>query len=167
MSNSIAQELFNTLQTRQRANDFIRLFDQIEGLSHHVGVFNIEEVLFLIYGGDKPDWVVDFIKNMPDLMSGRISTEDMNLLKEVRDMVEKATVVKIEVNFSPSSEFISNVIKKLREKYDSMNFIVDVDTVEGLESGAMFYIDGNVIDLTVRNKVTSYLKTQDVINRYL
>ena len=104
---------------------------------------------------------------MPDLMSGRISTEDMNLLKEVRDMVEKATVVKIEVNFSPSSEFISNVIKKLREKYDSMNFIVDVDTVEGLESGAMFYIDGNVIDLTVRNKVTSYLKTQDVINRYL
>ena len=167
MSNSVAQELFNTLQTKQRANDFLRLFDQIEGLSHHVGVFKIEDVLSLVYGDSKPDWVINFLNNMPNLMFGSISTADINLLKEIRDMVERATVVKIEINFSPSLEFIDNVIKKLRGKYDGMNFIVDVITNEILESGAMFYIDGNVIDLTVRNKVTSYLTTQDVINRYL
>ena len=90
-----------------------------------------------------------------------------SILKEIRDMMERAHVVKIEINFSPSLEFIDNVIKKLRGRYDGMNFIVDVITNEILESGAMFYIDGNVIDLTVRNKVTSYLTTQDVINRYL
>ena len=55
----------------------------------------------------------------------------------------------------------------MRENYGDMNFIIDIDVLENLESGAMFYIGGNVIDLTVRNKVTSYLIAQDVINRFL
>ena len=82
-------------------------------------------------------------------------------------MVENSTVVKVEINFIPSLEFISNIISTLKNKYDNMDFIIDVDTVDSLESGAIFYIEGNVIDLTVRKKVTSYLTTQDVINRYL
>lgn len=167
MSNPIAQNMFNTIQTKQKANDFLRLFDQIEGLSHHTDVFNIEEVLSIAYNGDMSDWVVGFVKNMPDLMSGKVSVEDIGLLKEVRDMVENAIVVKIEVNFSPSSEFIENVIRKFSENYDGMNFILDVDVTEDVESGAMFYIEGNVIDLTVRKQVTSYLVSQDVVNRYL
>jgi F0F1-type ATP synthase delta subunit len=167
MSTSVAWDLFNKLQTKERSNDFIRLFDYIEGLTHHVGGFNIEEVLKSVFGDIKPDWIYQFVKDMPSLESGNISDGDMNLLREVREMMEKSTVVKIEVNFPPSLEFVSNVIKILRENYGDMNFIIDVDVLENLESGAMFYIGGNVIDLTVRNKVTSYLITQDVINRLL
>jgi F0F1-type ATP synthase delta subunit len=167
MRNSIAQDLFNTLQTKQRVNEFIRLFDYVEGLSHHIGSFNVEVVLHSIYGDSKPDWVSSFVKNIPGLMSGKISEEDINLLRAVREIVEKSTTAKIEINFVPSAEFISDVVKILRENYDGMNFIIDVNTVENLESGAMFYIDGNVIDLTVRKRVINYLTTQDVINRYL
>ena len=167
MSASTTQELFNILQTKQRANDFIRLFDQIEGLSHHVGGLDIGEVLSSIYGDNKPNWVNHFAKNISGLSSGIIGESDMRLLRKVREMVENSTVVKVEINFIPSLEFISNIISTLKNKYDNMDFIIDVDTVDSLESGAIFYIEGNVIDLTVRKKVTSYLTTQDVINRYL
>jgi len=167
MSTSVARDLFNNLQTKERSNDFIRLFDYIEGLTHRVGGFSIEEALKSVFGDNKPDWVYQFVKNIPSLESGNISDGDMNLLREVREMIEKSTVVKIEINFSPSLEFVSNVIKILRENYGDMNFIIDIDVLENLESGAMFYIGGNVIDLTVRNKVTSYLIAQDVINRFL
>lgn len=167
MSAYTAQDFFNILLTKKRANDFIRLFDYLEGLSHHVGSFNTEAVLQSVFGDIKPDWLNEIIKNIPGLMSGEVGESDINMLRDVRNMVEKSTVVKIELNFIPSIEFINNVIKTLKHKYDSMNFILDVDTLENLESGAMFYIGGNVIDLTVRKKVTNYLTTQDVINRYL
>ena len=167
MSENTAQDLFDILKTKQRVNSFIRLYDVLEGFTHHVGNIDMKGILSSVYGNNIPDWVRNINTYVPGFDSGKLDSSNMEILKSVKGLIDKSVAVKIELPFEPSLGFVDEVIKELRNNYDSMNFIVDVDTLENLESGAMFYIEGNVIDLTVRKKVTNYLKTQDVINRYL
>jgi hypothetical protein len=62
---------------------------------------------------------------------------------------------------------MKDVLKGANKGSYNVDLIVDVNVKEDFEPGAIFYVNGHVIDLRVRNKVINYLYSQDVVNRYL
>ena len=167
MSDNSAQDLFDILKTKQRVNSFIRLFDVLQGFTHHVGNIDMKGILESVFGNNIPDWVEKINLYVPGFDLGNLGVSNMEILKSVRNLIDKSVAVKIELPFEPSLSFVDDVIEELKNNYDGMNFIIDVDVKEGSEPGAMFYVQGKIIDLTIRKWVLSYLSSQDVINRYL
>jgi hypothetical protein len=167
MNDNSAQNFFDILKTKQRVNSFIRLYDVLDGFTHHVGNIDMKGILSSVYGNNVPNWVEKINMYAPGFDLGKLDDSNMGVLKSVKDLIDKSVAVKIELPFEPSLSFVDEVIKKLKGNYDSMNFIIDIDVKESSEPGAMFYIKGKIIDLTIRKRVISYLSSQDVINRYL
>lgn len=167
MSDNSAQNFFDILKTKQRVNSFIRLYDVLEGFTHHVGNIDMRGILGSVFGDNMPDWVEKMNVFVPGFDLGKLAGTNMEILKSVKELIDKSIAVKIELPFEPSLGFVDEVIKELRSNYDGMNFIVDVDVREGSEPGAMIYVQGKIMDLTIRKRVLSYLSSQDVINRYL
>lgn len=167
MNENSAQKLFDTLKTKRRVNDFLRLYNSFMGFSHHIEDVDVEGILSSVFGENRPDWVSNLGSCIPGFQSSKLNEDDVKILELVKDLIDKAVSVKIEVSFEPSNGFIEGVINILKSNYDSKNFIVDTVVKEDAEPGASVYMEGKFIDLTVRNRVINYLSSQNVVNRYL
>jgi len=165
------QIVFNSLKTKRNANQFILLSG---ALLRRSGEMDIDKVLTDVFGEIRPSWMEDLIKNVPGLQTGILSDSDINILKAIRHRINDAIEVKVDMSFEPSEYFIDSVINIMKDVLKGANkgsynvdLIVDVNVKEDFEPGAIFYVNGHVIDLRVRNKVINYLYSQDVVNRYL
>lgn len=168
----LENKIFNILKTKKCANEFLDFSNSIKSLTHHVGDVDVNDIAVKTFGENVPGWVLDVIKMMPGLSSGKIDTSEISVFELVEDMIRKSSEVKIEMSFEPSDEFIDKVLEilktRLGEKDASpQNFLITIEVNEGADPGALFYIDGRFVDLTVKNQVVNYLSSQDVISRYL
>ena len=173
-NNDISQKIFNSLKTKSDSNQFIRLYN---ALSHYVGEFNISKVVEEVFGKEKPYWIEDLINNVPGLQTGILSESDMNILNSIREKINNSVIVRIEMSFKPSDQFMDKVVNIIKNVYNSSisnvsgenstNFMLDIHVKEGFEPGAVFYIKGNILDLRLRRIVTSYLLSHNVVERYL
>ena len=173
-NNDTGQKIFNSLRTKSDSNQFIRLYN---ALSRYVGEFNISKVVEEVFGKEKPYWIEDLINNVPGLQTGILSESDMNILNSIREKINNSVIVRIEMSFKPSDQFMDKVVNIIKNVYNSSisnvsgenstNFMLDIHVKEGFEPGAVFYIKGNILDLRLRRIVTSYLLSHNVVERYL
>ncbi len=167
----LSQQIFNKLNTKKRANDFLIFTDLIKSFSHRVGELNIDDLIVKNFS-EIPDWY-KYVKSLiPDLSAGKVTKDVVVLIENVSEKIKNANVLKIEMSFEPSDSFVDEVISVFRT-YESQqvqsdkDFIVDVDVREDLEPGAQIFTNGRLMDLSLRSQVVDYLMSKDVINRYL
>jgi len=170
MSSESSKKIFNYLQTRQRANEFLRFHGLIMTLSHRVGDINLEKLIRDVFKNGDPTWLGVVKEDLPDLFSGDIKKSDIDVLDTVKSMIENSDQVKVEISFEPSDQFITDFINILEINLDnSLNkgFVVEFDVIEDMDMGARFYMNGKFLDLTIRSQVENYLISNDVVNRYI
>lgn len=173
MKQELAEKIFKILKTKRRANDFLLLYRSLSVLVHNVGGVEMGKVLTGVFGVNIPDWVNSLMNFLPRLGSGSISEEDVEVLKSVADLISSSVTAKIEMSFEPSEEFLDAALAILRNQSEDetdihdIHFLIDVSVKEGFEAGALVYLGGKFVDLTLKNHVINYLKKEDVVNRYL
>jgi hypothetical protein len=169
----LANNIFDLLKTKDRANEFLDFFSSVKSSTHFVGGVEVQKIIQDTFGDSAPEWIGTVISILPGLRSGKIEKSDLDTLALVEELVKKSSEVRIELSFQPSEDFIDGVLGVLKRNFDSggeqrdRNFLVNVEVTEGLEPGASVFIDGQFVDLTFRNQVINYLKSKDVVNRYI
>lgn len=168
-----AEKIFEILKTRERASDFLILSDILKSLEHYVGDIDFTKVLQEKFGHPIPNWFNDVLSVLPDLGKNLENRDEiLNIVSLVQDMISESDTVKIEMPFEPSSDFLNKALTLLKEYFNvngktGKNILLDVEVKELSDAGALVYVDGKFIDLTLRNQVINYLSTEDVISRYL
>lgn len=166
------QIIFNKLKTKKRANDFLVLSGVMKSMTHLVGDFDIEKMLSNAFR-DRPAWMEDILPLIPGLKSGKISIDAVNVIESVEQKIKNSTIVKIEMSFQPSDSFIEeltsvfNHANNLGEGEKSRDILIDIEIKGDLDPGAKIYVEGRLLDLSLKNQVVSYLMSKDVVNRYL
>lgn len=169
----LANNIFDLLKTKDRANEFLDFFSSVKSSTHFVAGVDMQKIIQDTFGDNAPEWVDIVISILPGLKSGKIENSDIEILTLVEELVKKSYEVRVELSFQPSEDFIDGVLGVLKRNYDGgvgqgvRNFLVKVEVTEGLEPGASVFIDGQLVDLTFRNQVINYLKSEDVVNRYI
>ena len=169
----ISLKIFKSLKTKKRVNEFLIFCGVIESLSHRVGGLDIDVLINKSFGDNRPVWIDSFIDNIPGFRAGNISEEGMKLVKNIENIINNANTVRVEIPFEPSEDFIDSVMSILIEYFGNVsaekvqNIVIDIEVKEMSEPGALFFMEGKFINLTLRDQLISYLKSKDVINRYL
>jgi len=170
---NIAKKIFKKLKTKERANDFLVFSDFFESFDHYVGDVNFNDILKEKLGQDIPDWFQDVLQDLPGFEVNKYDKEKvLEIIKIVRDMIKESEVIKFEMSFEPSKDFVDKALISLEEYYSNSgdlgkNILLDFDFKDIGESGALVYMDGKFLDLTLKNQVLNYLASKDVINRKL
>jgi len=170
--NNLENNIFNLLKTKERANEFLNLSSSLKSYTHHTGECDVNEVVRRTFGENTPGWISPFISMLPGLSSGKVEESDIKILDIVEDMIKKSIQVKVEMSFQPSEDFIDKLLDMMNERENvgeegNKKVLIDIDVKGDAEPGALFFIDGRFIDLTIRSQVISYLSSEDVVNRYL
>ena len=170
MSIESSKKIFDSLKTKQRANEFLRFYELTMTLPHRVGNTDLEELIRGLFKNEDPTWLNVVRQELPAFFSGDVKKDDIGVLDEVKDMIEKSNQVKVEMSFVPSEQFINDFINILKSNLDNSlgkGFIVEFDVIEDVGMGARFYMDGKFLDLTIRSQVENYLISNDVVSRYI
>ncbi|MBW6441841.1 hypothetical protein K0B04_02965 [Patescibacteria group bacterium] len=168
-----SRNIFKILKTKRRANEFLIFSGAVESLTHKVGGLDIELLIKESFGDNRPVWIDSVLEHIPGFKSGNVNEQDIELVKNIESIINKAKVVKVEMPFDPTDDFIDKVILTFEEYFnegtegEQNNIVIDIEVKEMSEPGALFFIEGKFIDLTLRNHLVSYLESKDVINRYL
>jgi hypothetical protein len=170
MSIESSKKIFNSLQTRQKVNEFLRFHALVMTMSHRVGDVDFESLIKDMFEDGDPVWLSVIRQELPTLFSGEIRKNDIEVLDEVKNMVENSNQVKVEMSFEPSDQFINDFINILKSNLGNSldkGFIVEFNVVSGMGLGAKFYMNGQFLDLTVRSQVKNYLISNDVVSKYI
>lgn len=167
-----AEKIFKILKTKERANEFLVFSDVLQSFDYYVEDIDFMTVLKEKFGNRLPGWLEELLDNLPSENGQHHKEKLLELVKNVQEIIKGSEIVKIEMSFEPSEDFIDQAIKLLKGKFvDSnkkgKNILLDIDLKEIGEPGALVYLDGKFLDLTLKNQVINYLMSEDVINRYL
>ena len=88
------------------------------------------------------------------------------VLEELTKLVSGVELVKVEISFEPSQDFINEAYEAIKESGFG-NFLLDIELNPELKGGAKFFIGGKYVNLTFNSIIANYLRTKDVINQYL
>lgn len=168
-----AVEIFKILKTKERANEFLVFSDILKSFEHYVGEVDYNEVFKEKFGQAVPDWLNHVLEKLPGLNDKNFNKSEVSgIIENVVNMVNNSLVVKIEMPFKPSLDFIDRLMILLGGYFVNSDtadreILIDVDVKDMNEPGAFIYLDGKFLDLTFKNQVVNYLMSEDVINRYL
>ena len=164
------EDFLALIKTKDEANKFFEFVDLVVERTYGIGKFDknildkcVEEVVSIEGCNVNPPWFEKICKQL----SRNMALESVRtLLEELSKLVSGAELVKIEVSFNPSQNFIDGIYEAIRES-SPFKFLMDIEVNPKLHGGAKFFISGKYINLTLGATIAKYLRTKDVINRYL
>jgi hypothetical protein len=168
-----AKKIFKILKTKERANDFLIFSEVFDSLEHYTDGVDFTEILKGKFDEEIPDWFQDILVVLQGSKANEYDKDSvLEVIKVVREMIKKAEVVKLEMSFEPSEDFVDKTLITLGKYYIDLgepgkNILLDFDVKDIGEPGALVYLEGKFLDLTLKNQVLNYLMSEDVINRYL
>ena len=161
------EDIFYILKTQEKANNLLEFIDFIKENTFGTRNFDIEDIGSKKFRDRKPDWF-DAIKS--EFSKGRDLEAIRIRLEALEESIREAEIVKIEIAFKPSEDFINkayDLIKSSKRFKKSGSFLICIEINEQLQGGARFSVSGDYIDVTLKNTVLNFLETNDAINRYL
>lgn len=169
------KNILYTLKTKENASILLDFVEFLSKKTHKTGAFSIDKFIIEFFGEkDIPKWV-DSIRSSDTGLGGAIDVGSVRaFLEGIEGMVRNADVVKMDIPFRPSENFISKVYDILVNSKtlaslgkESTGFLLDVSVIKSSEGDTKLFVRGNVLDLGMKKIVKNYLMSKDVINRYL
>jgi hypothetical protein len=167
---TMKEDLLDLIKTKDEANKFFEFADVVTEKIYGTerfdkGVFGecVEEVMLKGDYKVKPLWLEKTCKQISrDMTPGSVKAA----LEKSTKLLSATELIKVEISFEPSQEFINEIYEVIKESGFG-NFLLDIEFNPKLRGGAKFFIGGNYVNLTLNSVVAKYLRTKDVINRYL
>lgn len=168
LSKKLNYSILGILKTKENANQFTEFVKFLSGKTFSTEEFDVDKVVAMKYGDSVPFWFVDIKK---ELVKNNDLECTRNCLLELENIVDKAPLVRVEISFNPSKNFVGSlyaIVGKLRVSGISEgSFLVDFEVNDSFGGGAKLHIGGKYMDLSLKNILVSYLETNNVIKRYL
>ena len=191
--------ILHTLRTKDTAGDLLDFIEYLSEKTHSTDVFNLDKFIndFLV-DSHKPHWLEYFInlfsqdlsklsgsiignntfkenefngvkiKNVPNMDIVR------SILEEAKVLIKNAEILKIEIPFTPSNEFIVDVYETIfRSKLlgdtvkNKKGFLIEILVKDRSTAETKIFLEGRVINMSIRDLVYKYLIKEDVIGRYI
>lgn len=164
------EDFLSLIKTKDEANRFFEFADLMIEKTYGAEKFDknimdkcVEETMLKAEYKVKPLWFEKTCKQV----SRNMSPESVrSTLEELTKLVSGAELVKIEISFEPSQDFINETYEVIKESGFG-SFLLDVELNPKLKGGAKFFVGGKYVNLTLNSIVAKYLRTKDAINRYL
>jgi F0F1-type ATP synthase delta subunit len=167
-SNKISNSILGILKTKENANQFTELVKFLSGKTFSTEEFDIDKVVANRYGDKVPFWLKDIKR---ELVGSNDLESIRSCLLELESVVDNAPLVRVEISFTPSRDFVSSlyeIVGKMRVSGISKDsFLIDFEVNTALVGGAKLHIGGKYVDLSLKKILVNYLETNDVIKRYL
>lgn len=164
------ESFLSLVKTKKNANEFFEFADLVVEKTYGVDKFsksviehNFNSALEKVGCEVKPSWFDETLKQT----LAKTSLESIReLFKELILLVSGAELVKVEASFEPSTDFVNEVYETVVNS-GLENFLLDIEQNPKLHSGAKFFVAGKYVNLTLSAIISKYLRTKDVINKYL
>lgn len=164
------EDFVSLIKTKDEANEFYEFADMVIEKTYGTENFDksivdkcISETVLKAEYKAKPLWFEKICKQI----SRNVSPESVRaVLEELTKLASGAELVKIEISFEPSQDFINEAYETIKESGFG-NFLLDIELNPKLKGGAKFFIGGKYVNLTFNLVIANYLRTKDVINQYL
>ncbi|MBU0535298.1 hypothetical protein KKC62_03860 [Patescibacteria group bacterium] len=164
------EDFISLIKTKDEANEFYEFAGMVIEKTYGTEKFDknivdkcISEAVLKAEYKVKPLWFEKICRQI----SGNVSPKSVRaVLEELTKLVSGAELVKIEIAFEPSQDFINEAHETIKESGFG-NFVLDIELNPKLKGGAKFFIGGKYVNLTFNSVIANYLRTKDVINQYL
>lgn len=164
------EDFLSLIKTKDEANKFFEFADLVIEKTYGTEKFDenivdkcVAETILKAEYKVKPLW---FEKIGKQLLRNMSPESVRTVLGELIKLVSKAELVKIEISFEPSQDFINETYEVIKESGFG-KFLLDLELNPKLHGGAKFFVGGKYVNLTLNSIVAKYLRTKDVINQYL
>jgi hypothetical protein len=164
------EDFLSLIKTKSEANIFFEFVDLLEDKTYGTETFNksiVDKLAKEIVLKEEYEVAPPWLEEISSRISKNTKLESVRmLLDDLTHLVSGAELVKIEISFEPSRDFINDVYKIIEESGFGC-FLLDLELNPKLRGGAKFFVGGKYYNLTLNAVVAKYLRTKDVIKRYL
>lgn len=166
-SKKYSENILSVLKTKENANQFNDFVKFLSGKTFSTEMFDINDVVAKKYEDKIPYWI-DSIKGI------FVKNNDLDFIRELlldlEKAVDSASLVKVEIPFTPSAGFVDGLYEVIRDSKaidNTRGFLIEFNTDPSINGGAKIHVGGRYIDASLRSIIVNYLETNDVIKRYL
>lgn len=166
-SKKYSENILSILKTKENANQFNDFVKFLSSETFSTEKFDINEAVVKKYGDKVPYWF-DGIK---EALAKSTNLELVrHLLFDLEKIIDNAVIVKAELPFVPSDDFVEGLYEVIRDSkvLDNPNgFLIEFNTEMSIAGDVKINVGGRYIDGSLRKIIVNYLETNDVIKRYL